>query len=395
MLVCLDMARPSNPDETHWIGRLVMCIDLNAFYPSCEELRDASLKGKPHATIMTDYQEGNKITKGVVASSSYEARSLGVRSAMPLSKAIELCPDLILRPVDIPYYRQISDEVMDLLDGYADILEQTSIDEAYLDCTKKIISNYNSSVYSNVERHAMDIKSAIKGQCNLKSSIGVAPTKSSAKIASNIRKPDGLTIFYPNKLQRFLKNMEVDKISGVGTKTERILDSIGIKTIGQLANYDVQILMDRFGKKNGLWMWQAANGKDEDPVLTREDRISLSNERTLESFTRDKEVIKRFLLNELAGELYDRLSKQGYGYKAVAIKMVKSDFSIESREISFSKYQFKKEGITSVLEGLLNRFPLKDSDIAVRKVGIKVSKLTRIENKKSLKSSQTSLLDYY
>lgn len=105
------MTGSTNPDQKCWFGRLIMCIDLNAFYPSCEELRDPSLKGKPHATIMTDYQEGNKIIKGVVASSSYEARSLGVRSAMPLSKAIDLCPDLILRPVDIQYYRKISDRV--------------------------------------------------------------------------------------------------------------------------------------------------------------------------------------------------------------------------------------------------------------------------------------------
>jgi nucleotidyltransferase/DNA polymerase involved in DNA repair len=141
------MEGPAYPDERRWFGRLIMCIDLDAFYPSCEELRDPSLKGKPHATIMTDYKGGNKITKGVVASSSYEARSLGVRAATPLSKAIDLCPDLVLRPVDIPYYHQISDKVMDLLVGYADILEQTSIDEAYLDCTKKIISEYNPSTY--------------------------------------------------------------------------------------------------------------------------------------------------------------------------------------------------------------------------------------------------------
>ncbi len=104
------------------------------------------------------------------------------------------------------------------------ILEQTSIDEAYLDCTKKIISEYNSSNYSNVEGHALAIKNAINTLCNLKSSIGVAPTKSSAKVASNMCKPDGLTILYPNELQQFLKNLEVNRISGVGTKTRRILE---------------------------------------------------------------------------------------------------------------------------------------------------------------------------
>lgn len=162
---------------------------------------------------------------------------------MPLSKAIDLRTDLILRPVGIQYYRQISDRVMDLLyaNDDADILEQTSTDEAYLDCTKKVISEYNSSNYSNAESHALAIKDAIDMLCNLKSSIWVAPTKSSAKIASNMRKPDGSTIFYPNELQKFLKNLEVNRISGIGTKTQ---ESMGIQSIGHLANCDMQLLMN-------------------------------------------------------------------------------------------------------------------------------------------------------
>ena len=117
-----------------------MCVDLNAFFPSCEELRDPSLVGKPHAVIMTDEQK-RKITKGAVASCSYEARKFGIRSAMSLSRAKELYPALILNPVDMPYYREISEKVMRILEEYADSLEQSSIDEAYLDCTLKINSN--------------------------------------------------------------------------------------------------------------------------------------------------------------------------------------------------------------------------------------------------------------
>lgn len=183
-----------------------MCVDLNAFYPSCEELRDTSLIGKPHAAIMTEEQEGNIITKGVVASSSYEPRKLGVRSAMPLSKARELCPGLILKKVDIPYYRQVSNKVMSKLEGYTEVLEQTSIDEAYLDCTKKVLSEYNQHHYSNIEQYASDIKKTIEEQCKLRSSIGVAPTKSAAKMASDFQKPDGLTIFYRRIYRNFLKN---------------------------------------------------------------------------------------------------------------------------------------------------------------------------------------------
>jgi DNA polymerase IV (DinB-like DNA polymerase) len=383
-----------NNAQDYWIGRVIMCVDLNAFYPSCEELRDTSLIGKPHAAIMTDQQEGNNITKGVVASSSYEARKFGVRSAMPLSKAKELCPELILKKVDIPYYRQVSNKVMNMLEDYADVLEQTSIDEAYLDCTKSVLSEYNQHQYSNIELYASNIKKTIEKQCKLRSSIGIGPTKSAAKMASDFQKPDGLTILYPNDVQRFLENLEVQRISGIGAKTQRILkEEMGIQTIGQLAKYDVQNLMDRFGKKNGLWMWQAANGKDEDPVIPREDHISLSTESTLETFTKDKEVLLKFLLNELVDELYERVASSGYHFKTVAVKIVRSDFSVETREISYSNYQTKKESLNSVIEGLLDRFLFDDNTAKIRKVGLKVSKLVRIEKKSPLK--QKKLLDYF
>src|SRR5690606_14635366 len=126
--------RPFFSSDEQWSGRVVMCVDLNAFYPSCEELREPALEGEPHAVIMTDQQE--KITKGVVSSCSYEARKFGVKSAMPLARALALCPHLILRPVDMPYYQKVSEKVMGVLEQFADVLEQASIDEAFLDCTK-------------------------------------------------------------------------------------------------------------------------------------------------------------------------------------------------------------------------------------------------------------------
>jgi nucleotidyltransferase/DNA polymerase involved in DNA repair len=171
-------------------------------------------------------------------------------------------------------------------------------------------------------------------------------------------------------------------------------EEMGIHTIGQLAKYDVQNLMDRFGKKNGLWMWQVANGQDDDPVIPREDHISLSTERTLESFTKDKKVILQFLLTELVGELYERASRREYRFKTVAVKIVRSDFSVETRETSYSNYQSRKESIASVIEGLLDRFSFDDNTAKIRKVGLKVSKLVRVENKQPSALKQKTLLDY-
>ncbi len=178
---------------------MIMHIDMNAFFPTCEEIRDPSLKGKPHAVIMTPEKDGG-ITRGAVASCSYEARKHGVRSAISLLKAKELCPDLILKPVDKQYYSQISDKVMALLEEYADVLEKASIDEAYVDCTDKFLQQQqpvmqNSQSYqdtekemeksieserthmpSTVEGYALEIKNSDRDQCDgLLCSIGVAP----------------------------------------------------------------------------------------------------------------------------------------------------------------------------------------------------------------------------
>lgn len=385
------------PEKTYghsqWIGKVIMHVDLNSFYPSCEELRDPTLKGKPHAVIMTDETRG-KITRGAVASCSYEARKYGVRSAISLFAAKQLCPQLILNPVDKSYYQQISEKVMNMIEGYADVLEQASIDEAYLDCTKKIADGAN-----NVEEYAATIKDAIKQQCGgLLSSIGVAPTKSAAKVASDFKKPDGLTVIYPVQVHKFLENLEVYRIAGIGVKTQQVLkDEMGIQTIGQLANYDVQKLKDRFGKKNGLWMWQVANGRDsDDPVVPREDNISISTEQTLDRATSDRVKILQHL-NQLVDEVYERVRKHGYEFRTVGVKLVRSDFSIETRERSFLNSRYDRESIASVLQGLVDRFSFFNNNntttINYRKVGIKISNLSRVKNKKKL-SQQRTLLDY-
>ncbi len=388
-------------DYNQWTGKVIMCVDLDAFFPSCEELRDPMIIGKPHAVIMTEQKEN--ITKGAVASCSYEARNFGVRSAMSLLKAKELCPNLILRPVDISYYRQVSEKVMNILEEYADVLEQSSIDEAYLDCTNKIKGTMITETTTTIEQYASAIKKAIKERCGLLASIGVASTKSAAKIASNFQKPDGLTVLYPDQLQKFLEHLGVERISGIGPKTQQILKEMGIETIGQLAKYNVQKLIEKFGKKNGIWMWHVANGRDYEPVMPREDHISLSTEQTLESFTGNRETILKYL-NQLVDEIYERIRRQGYEFKTVGVKLVRSDFSIETREISFSNFQNKPESIASVIEGLLDRFSFVGSTSSstttitrtlptVRKVGIKVSNLIRIEKKKP--STQKTLLDYF
>jgi DNA polymerase IV (archaeal DinB-like DNA polymerase) len=422
-----------------WTGKIVMHIDMNAFFPACEEMRDPSLKGKAHAVIMTPEREGNLITRGAVASCSYEARKYGVRSAMSLSKAKELCPTLILKPVDKEYYNLVSQEVMRLLEEYADVLEQTSIDEAYIDCTKQIMQYkkqnisiddlvdekevenipHDSKVKHDIQKElsirefALNIKDSIRRQCNgLICSIGVASNKSVAKIASDFQKPDGLTIVYPQNTIAFLSTLAVDSISGVGIKTTQILKDIGIETIGQLADSNIQKLTDKFGKKQALWMWQIANGKENELVIPRENNLSLSTEETLLKPLLNKNDILNILINDMTDNIYERVKSKGYEFKTVGIKLVRSNFSIETREITFPSYQRNKESISSVMGTLLNRFKFKDDDSTeentegniqgtnnyiinssyVRKLGIKLSNLSKIERDK--KNSQKSIMDF-
>jgi DNA polymerase IV (DinB-like DNA polymerase) len=370
-----------------WIGRVIACIDLNAFYPSCEELRDPSLKGKAHAVIMTDEKMGD-IMKGAVSSCSYEARRYGVSSAMSLSKAKSLCPDLILHPVDIPYYRGISEQVMNAIQGYADTLEQASIDEAFLDCTTRIQRE-------SPEAYAAKIKNTIKEKSGgLSCSIGVASTKSAAKIASDFEKPDGLTVVYPAELKKFLEPLDVGTVAGIGPKTQKALkEEIGIDTLGQLAKVDVQKLKERFGK-NGYWMWKVANGTDDEVVAPRTDNVSLSTENTLATYTRDKEKIHAHL-DELIGDIYQRLREHGYLFRTVGIKLVRTNFSVETRVTTFEDFRNDSESISSAIGRLLDKFELSENRPPVRKLGLLVTHLIREEIVQKKKDAQRSLLDYY
>ncbi|MFL6474614.1 MAG: DNA polymerase IV [Nitrososphaera sp.] len=372
--------------DNKWAGRVIVCIDLNAFYPSCEELRDPSLKGKAHAVIMTDEKMGD-IMKGAVSSCSYEARRYGVSSAMSLSKARLLCPDLILHPVDIPYYREISEQVMSAIQGYADTLEQASIDEAFIDCTTRIKSE-------SPENYAVKIKNTIKDKSGgLSCSIGVTSTKSAAKIASDFEKPDGLTVIYPSELRKFLESLDVGAVAGIGPKTQRALKEMGIDTLGQLAKTDVQRLKERFGK-NGFWMWKVANGTDDEVIAPRTDNVSLSTENTLPRYTRDKGAIHEHLDN-LVEEIYQRIREHGYFFRTVGIKLVRTNFSVESRVITFEEFKNDSTSLSSAIGPLLEKFELSENKAPVRKVGLLVTHLVREEVILKKKNAQRSLLDYY
>jgi DNA polymerase IV (DinB-like DNA polymerase) len=290
----------------------------------------------------------------------------------------------MLRPVDIQYYQQVSEKVMGVLAQFADVLEQASIDEAFLECTK--------AAATDPYGHATRIMAAVREQCGLRVSIGVAISKSIAKIASDFRKPDGLTVVHPQQMSRFLAPLGVGKISGIGPKTQQTLKKIGIETVGQLATCDVQKLMDLFGR-NGLWMWKVANGSDDQSVMPREDHVSLSTEHTLDEPTRDREMMLS-CLSELVDEIHDRLVGNGYMFRTVGVKIVRTDFSIETRETSFQELQTSHESISSLIDQLLDKFSFLDSALAVRKLGLRITNLVSAHKEENQVRMQKKILDY-
>ncbi len=354
---------------------MIVHVDMNAFYPSCEQLVNPDLLGKPVIVVMTP-EEGGKITRGAVASCSYEARQFGVRSGMSYSRALQLCPHGIYKRTNFELYERISSEVMNTLAAYADILEQASIDEAYLDSTKK------AEGFESMEDLGKSIKAAVKNKVGLVSSVGIAPTKASAKMASDAKKPDGLTVWAPDKLVSILAALEVSRVAGIGPKTQKALSEMHITTLGELAATSVFKLVDRFGK-TGLWMWKVANGEDDERVTGNSEYKSISTEHTLDQETQDARIIKS-AISKMVPELYLRLGELGLSYRTVGIKVVYSDFKVVTRDTSFNNPKIDHESIVSGVDALLDRI---DYHLPIRKVGLRLSSLsergprqTRIED---------------
>lgn len=254
---------------------------MDAFYSSVEQRENPTLIGKP-VIVGADPKEGKG--RGVVMACSYEARKLGIHSALPISIAYRLCPTGVYVPPNFTRYEQASEQVMGLLRAFSEKLEQISIDEAFLDITDRVSSFEEAAALADT------IKREIREKAKLTCSIGIAPNKAIAKIASDFKKPDGLTSVPPEKIREFLDPLSVTKISGVGKKSSELLTQAGIVSIGQLASTHPSRLAEIFGKY-GTRIWQIANGIDEEEVVTSYAVKSISSESTFEEDVDRKSVV--------------------------------------------------------------------------------------------------------
>jgi DNA polymerase IV (DinB-like DNA polymerase) len=350
-----------------------MLADLDYFFAQCEELRNPALREKP---VVIGVYSGRTEDSGAVSTANYVARKYGVKSGIPLFLAKKRLRDVdaVFLPVDYEYYEQISDKIMQILKGYADAFEQVSIDEAYLDVTQKTHGSFEET-----KRLAEQMKADAKRQVGVTFSVGVGPNKLVAKIASDADKPDGLIVVRPEEVTAFLSPLPVDRVLGVGKKISKKMNELGIQTIGDLARYDVQKLVEIFGKTSGVYFHNAANGVDNEPVKEAGEAESISRISTLKENTRDLNLIME-KAEELIGDIHEELVRKNVGFKQAGIIAVMTDLTVRSRSQTLEQPTIDLEAFKRVVRELFEKF-LGESKLEVRRVGVKVSQLMKGEKK--------------
>jgi DNA polymerase-4 len=307
-------ARPAEP---------MMHVDLDAFYASVEALKDPSLKGKP---VIVAGVGG----RGVVSSASYEARTFGVRSAMPTVRARRLCPDGVFVSPDFAAYQAHSNRFREVLLSFTPLVEPLSLDEAFLDVAGA------TRLFGEPEEIGRKIRATVQREVGVTCSAGVAPTKFVAKIASDLCKPDGLLLVPAGGEVAFLEPLPVGRLWGVGAKTGDTLGRLGVRTIGDLARTPESVLSRLIGEQHAHHLWELAHGIDDRDVVPYEVPKSIGHEETFEHDLDDDEEIVRELL-ALSGRVASRLRADGYRARTVTLKVRLATFTTLTRSRTFAE----------------------------------------------------------
>jgi len=331
---------------------------MDAFFAAVEQKRRSELIGKP--VIIGG--SGDPAQRGVVSTASYEARKFGIHSAMPLRTAYKLCPQGIFLPVDYEEYSRVSKQVKDILRGFSTVMEDVGIDEAFLDISESSESS---------EEIAQRIKERIKSELELTCSIGIAENKLLAKMGSDLKKPDGLTIIGRGDIERLIWPLSVRKLWGVGPKTEAHLKSIGINTIGELAEIALERLKEYFGESYGNYLYEASRGLDESPLITYWTPKSSSREITFQRDTNDWQAIARTLAG-LTKEVAEDIRHSGYLCKTITLKIRFEDFTTHTRAKTLSEFTDSNELMRKAAFEALGRIKLEKK---VRLIGVRASGL--------------------
>ena len=340
--------------NTFVMVRFILHADLDAFYASVEQLDNQDLLGKPVVV------GGAPDARGVAAAASYEARKFGVRSAMPMARALRLCPEAVRIQPRFDRYRQVSQRVMSIFRSVTPLVEPLSLDEAYIDVSE------DASNIEDATAIARSIKAEVKSQTGLTVSVGVGATKSVAKIASDMGKPDGLTVVKPGTERGFLKPLPVRRLSGIGAKAEVVLQRNGIKTIGDLAEAEPAVVEQLIGSR-GSSLVRLANGSDERRITTSRQRKSAGAETT---FPRDipfgPEL--REATNHLCKQVSDYLEGKSLLARTVTLKLRYSNFRTITRQATLEQPVQSFDRVSRVAISLLDK--LEPTEPRFRLVGV-------------------------
>jgi DNA polymerase-4 len=372
-----------------WIAHL----DMDAFYASVELLRYPELRGRPvvvggrrarqpeiqpdgtrRFALLRDYAG-----RGVATTSTYEARALGVHSAMGLMKAATLAPNAVLLPADFDQYRHYSRLFKAAVAEIAPVIENRGIDEIYIDLTALIESaESDDDPLERTRVVAQDLKDRVRAATGLSCSIGITPNKLLSKIASELDKPDGLTLLTHADIPARIWPLPPKRINGIGPKAAARLEAMGIRTIGELAATDPLTLTDEFGANYATWLHDAAHGRDERAVVTHSEPKSISRETTFERdlhARRDREELGA-IFTGLCERLADDLLRKGYAAKTIAVKLRFDDFTIVTRALTLPAHVQDARAIRQAAGLCLKKCPLEKR---LRLIGVRADALCRID----------------
>ena len=337
---------------------MILHVDMDAFYASVEERDRPELVGKPLIV------GGTPEVRGVVAAANYVIRKFGVHSAMPTATALRLCPHAIVLPPRLEYYARVSDEIRRIFHRYTPFVEPLSLDEAFLDVTG------SESLFGKAATIGQKIKQEIRDELRLTASVGVAPNKFLAKVASDLEKPDGFLVVDGQRIQKFLDPLPVGRLWGVGRVTGQAFDRLGVRTIGELRQLPAELLQRHFGQ-SGEHFWRLANGIDERRVVPDREAKSISHETTFVTDVEDREVLRAWLV-ELSEQVAWRLRRHKLRGRTVTIKVRFDDFQTIMRSETLDGATNVTQEIAGTALGLLaERMPARG--LRVRLLGVGVS----------------------
>ncbi|HEY1091164.1 MAG TPA: DNA polymerase IV [Burkholderiaceae bacterium] len=371
--------------------RLIAHLDMDAFYASCELLRYPELKGlavviggrREHAPVMQ--ADGTRrfarlrdyTGRGVATTSTYAARDLGVFSAMGLMKAALRAPDAILLPTDFDRYRHFSRAFKAAVAEVAPMIEDRGIDEIYIDLSEVpgIRDSVGHDPLGGVRAVAREIKNSVLRATGLTCSIGITPNKLLSKIASELDKPDGVTVLTEADIEARIWPLAVRKINGIGPKAAAKLAALGMETVGQIAAASPDFLIEQFGKSYGAWLHEAAHGRDRRPVVMHSEPVSISRETTFERdlhAVHDRAQLTR-ILNQLCEQLAGDLERKAYVGRTVGIKLRFEGFKTVTRDVTLDDPVASFAAIRNAVGSCLKRV---DFSLKLRLLGVRVGKLS-------------------